>query len=89
MIEEMKTMKETLILSLSEKIFLLALFLVLMTSFIGCEQNHGINSCPVFPEPKREVADELKANCYPDDKCPATWEWLDRLYKLKDQLDVS
>jgi len=75
---------------------------MLMISLIGCAQTpQQINSCPVWPDPSPGVADELKENCIytvkeaqkmvcrREDKCRATWEWLDRLYVLKDQLSVS
>jgi hypothetical protein len=41
---------------------------------------------PSFPEPDYKVDDELEANCYPESKCPHLWNWIERLYILKDQL---
>jgi hypothetical protein len=55
----------------------------------GCGNQTTINSCPIWPDPKKEAADELERNCYPEEKCPAFWEWMNRLYILKDQLKVS
>lgn len=42
---------------------------------------------PAFPSPHNNVSSELQKNCYPRSKCPAIWDWLDKLYKLKDQLE--
>lgn len=62
---------------------------MLMPYLIGCAQTKIINRCPDFPEPGSKVADELEKNCYPQTKCPALWDWIDRLYVLKDQLKIS
>lgn len=41
---------------------------------------------PPWPNPSPQVADELKLACYPQEKCPHFWEWMNRLYVLKAQL---
>jgi hypothetical protein len=34
------------------------------------------------------MATELEENCLPYEKCPHFWEWFDRIYRLKDKLDL-
>ena len=43
---------------------------------------------PAFPEPNHKMTEELEKVCMPQEKCPLLWEWIDRLYKLKDELKV-
>ncbi len=50
----------------------------------GCEQE-SYDACPSYPIAGNAVADELEANCA---DCEATWEWLGRVAKLKEQLDL-
>lgn len=53
----------------------------------GCETQSNLKFiAPPFPEPHPNMADELERVCMPDKKCPLLWEWIDRLYKLKDEL---
>ncbi len=69
--------------------FQAALCLLLNFYCVGCETKTTINSCPPWPNPGRNVADELEKYCYPESKCPYTWEWIDRLYILRDQLEIK
>lgn len=41
---------------------------------------------PQWPYAGAAVADELEKVCIPENKCPALWDWLGRLDKLKEQL---
>ena len=66
---------------------LAAQLLILMLCLSGCATEHKVISNPKFPMPDWPVAEELSANCYPREKCPATWMWIDKLYILKDQLE--
>ena len=34
------------------------------------------------------VAGELERLCVPEERCPALWDWLQRLDRLKRQLDA-
>lgn len=62
--------------------------IVLMICLTGCSQRTtSVISNPSFPLPSDDVANELKTHCLPQEKCPAFWEWLDDIYKLKDQLE--
>ena len=62
--------------------------LMLMLFLSGCVERTTTNSCPVWPEPNIKAADELEKYCYPEGKCPSVWEWVNRLYVLKDQLKI-
>lgn len=46
-----------------------------------------VSGCPSWPVAGPAVAAELEAKL-PPDAAPATWEWLSRLLKLRDQLKV-
>ncbi|MBW8308075.1 MAG: hypothetical protein K0M45_00275 [Candidatus Paracaedibacteraceae bacterium] len=67
----------------------LGLLLALTVCSAGCAQKLVTSNCPAFPIPSKQVAEELQANCYPETKCPATWQWIDRLYVLKDSSVVE
>ena len=47
------------------------------------------SDCPSFPEPGSGVDEELEMYCMPEEKCPELWDWINRLYKLKDQLEIK
>lgn len=65
----------------------IALMMMLQISCGGCETQNNLKFiAPPFPEPHAHMADELEKVCMPQEKCPFLWEWIDRLYKLKDQL---
>lgn len=67
-----------------------ALLLFLMLFLSGCQTT--ISSCPAYPKAGKKVAAELQVACFTQDTdetlCPNTFEWLDRIGKLKDQLDA-
>lgn len=83
--------------------FLAVLILTLMILSNGCGSptTTVVNSCPPFPDPTSRVADELEECCMytkdeaarlkrkRGDKCPSVWEWMNRLYVLKDQLEEN
>lgn len=64
--------------------------LALIICLSGCATEPDYKSdCPPFPEPGSGVDEELEKVCMPEEKCPELWDWIDRLYKLKDQLAVK
>lgn len=71
---------------------MLLLPLLVLLSLTGCA--HKISDqptqpdlvLPMWPKAGPKVADELQKQCVPENKCPATWEWLSRLTKLRDKL---
>lgn len=69
-------------------ILLAALLIALMMFLSGCTTTVSTNNCPPWPKPKKEVERELRAACFPmgENRCPSTFEWAGRLYKLRDQL---
>ena len=61
--------------------------IALATSFlIGCATAGSKPSCPPWPVAGPAVADELERGLAPAENYPATWMWLTRLDKLRDQL---
>lgn len=59
-----------------------------LTIFLsGCAQKTISVVNPPFPLPSDEVANELVRQCIPKENCPALWDWINDLYKLKDQLE--
>jgi hypothetical protein len=52
----------------------------------GCAPAVYKSDCPVFPLAGFEVAQELEKVSYAD--FPKTWDWLARLNKLKQELDL-
>ena len=62
----------------------LGLPLAAMLCFAGCATAPVVSSCPPFPEPGLAVVGELER--LTEAEYPATWDWLDRLYRLRDQL---
>lgn len=52
------------------------------------------SSCPQYPIAGKNVAAEIQAACLPNvdgnyvNKCPNTFEWLDRVERLKNKLDA-
>lgn len=43
------------------------------------------NTCTTYPIAGELVANELEIHCA---QCPHTWEWIGRIYKLKQELDL-
>ena len=63
--------------------FILSLTLLAQFFLSSCV-TANYNNCPTFPIGGAKVADELeKAG-----ELPNTWEWIARLYKLKQELDL-
>ena len=46
------------------------------------------NNCPVYPIAGAVVADELEKMCGNNAGCTATEEWLDRVGRLRDELEL-
>ena len=63
----------------------------LLICLSGCAEKKTEFKCdyPPFPKPGSKVDDELEKYCMPQEKCPELWDWIDRLYKLKDQLEIK
>lgn len=69
----------------------LALLSIVTLCFSGCvtapsDPPAVIHACPAWPVAGPLVADELST--LPADRFPALWEWLGRLAKHRDQLEV-
>ena len=66
------------------------LLLLLATCFSGCATagSDPARLCPPWPPAGAEVAGELERSCLPEARCPALWGWLQRLDRLKRQLDA-
>jgi hypothetical protein len=70
--------------------------LLLLSGLAGCSASVP-SVCPPFPEPDPRVIQELLLCCVEQDQdgalapsreTQALWDWLDRVYKLRDQLEV-
>ena len=59
--------------------------LVVMSLLTSCKQV-SYNNCPSHPVAGEKVANELKKASY--NEYPNTWEWLARINKLKQELDI-
>src|SRR3954463_4187838 len=90
LLKKLKRRAKQIISKIATAKSLAVLLLVLMSLLTGCATSNptAINSCPAWPEPNSKVADELEKNCTPQEKCPYIWEWISRLYVLRDQLMV-
>lgn len=55
-------------------------------SFCGCSTTASYENCPVYPYGGEKVARELENLSYEDYK--NTWEWIARINKLKQELDL-
>ena len=66
----------------------LGLALVTIALLNGCAGTVPFSACPPWPSAGPAVADEIERALVPPAAFPATWDWLDRLYRLKDQLAV-
>lgn len=68
----------------NERRFTASLLLVGLSCLTGCGQVNCNCVCPVWPVGGATVADELeKAG-----DLPATWEWIGRLDKLRQELEL-
>lgn len=70
--------------------FLLCLLMILTLSLGSCAKTLPSDTRPHWPKPGKEVAKELEDACYYKgvNHCPNIFEWLDKLYKLRDQLEA-
>lgn len=59
---------------------------LLVLSLSACSTAVNYNNCPVFPIGGKKVAEELKN--VPYDGYENTWEWIARLNKLKQELEL-
>ena len=59
--------------------------LILCLLLCGCASPVA-TTCPPWPAAGPAVADELERALSQPEAWPAAWDWIDRLYKLKDQL---
>jgi hypothetical protein len=59
--------------------------LVVMSLLTSCKAVNYDN-CPIYPVAGKQVAEELKKASYED--YPNTWEWLGRINKLRQELEV-
>jgi len=59
--------------------------LIVMNLLTSCKQVNYDN-CPVYPVAGKKVAQELKKADY--DEYPNTWEWLGRINKLRQELEL-
>jgi hypothetical protein len=53
---------------------------------LGCSTKGNFNYCPAWPYGGAKVAEELEN--VPYDGYEDFWEWIARLYKLKQELDI-
>ena len=62
-------------------------YLVISGSILltGCSQKGQLCSCPPFPEPHPLMKQELRS--VDDEHYPYFVDWMNRLYKLKRQLE--
>lgn len=59
--------------------------LIVMNLLTSCKQVNYDN-CPVYPVAGKKVAQELKKADYAE--YPNTWEWLGRINKLRQELEL-
>lgn len=57
-----------------------------MILLLGCSTKGNFNYCPAWPYGGAKVAEELEN--VPYDGYEDFWEWIARLYKLKQELDI-
>ena len=65
--------------------YILLLMLGAMILF-GCSTPANYNNCPVYPVGGQAVGKELEKANYSD--FPNTWEWLGRIDKLRQELEL-
>lgn len=82
----MKVLKKRTLSRTSKLLLLLGALIVLTIFLSGCART--ISSCPPYPVAGPAVGAEIKKVCNPVSDCPRLFEWLDRIGKLKDQLDL-
>ena len=69
---------------------LLVLLLVLVSFLTSCATANSKQICHAWPVGGKKVAHELEKVCYNKDEniCPALFEWMNRLDKLRQQIEV-
>lgn len=60
--------------------------LVGMSLLASCVAKNFDSRCLVFPPAGEKVAKEMEKASF--EEYPNTWEWLGRLYKLKQEIEV-
>ena len=60
--------------------------MLLVMSLSGCSSPAYYSSCPVYPVGGEKVGIELERLSF--EEYPATWEWLARVDKLRQELEV-
>lgn len=63
-----------------------ALTLIIMICLSSCTQIDYKYNCPVYPIGGNAVASELERIEY--EKLRATWEWIGRINKLREELEL-
>ena len=69
----------------SEQIFILGLMLIAMSCLNSCAKT-CYNTCPVYPIAGERVAQELEN--LSTEQAPNFWEWLGRVNKLRQELEL-
>lgn len=65
------------------KVMFIILLVILL---LGCSTTASYDNCPYFPIGGKKVAEELEN--VPYQGYEDFWEWIARLYKLKQELDI-
>lgn len=60
--------------------------MLLVMSLSGCLRPAFYSSCPVYPVGGEKVGIELESLSF--EEYPATWEWLGRVDKLRQELEI-
>lgn len=60
--------------------------MLVVLSLSGCSLTANYSNCPRYPVAGKKVADELKNVSY--DQAPNFWEWLARINKLRQELEL-
>ena len=63
-----------------------ASLMLLVMSLCGCSSPTYYSSCPVYPVGGAKVGTELERLSI--EEYPNTWEWLGRINKLRQELEV-
>lgn len=64
---------------------MLALMPVVINCLSSCT-TECYNTCPVYPAAGKSVAEELSN--LEETQYPNTWEWIGRINKLREELDI-
>lgn len=69
-----------------KQLYILSLIQIVMSCSSSCPPINYEDICPVYPVAGEKVASELYA--IPYDNYENLWEWLARINKLKQELDI-